>query len=306
MGDSTVAWLIEGDPSISWQAQRDLTALGEPDWAATRKRVQTEGWGRRLIDHQDDGGTWANGLYGPKWTSTTYTLLLLRRFGLDQGCGEAIAGVKRLLDDADWVDGGVSYGTGRRLAERCINGMVLSIASYFDTSDDRIDSIAANLMAGRLGDGAWNCRDFEGHVAHSSFHTTISVLEGLLLWKRRRQSDDADAMISTGHEFMLSHRMFRSHTTGEVINEAWTKFSFPPRWHYDVLRGLDHMRDAGAAPDPRAEEAIELVHRRRRPDGRWPVGPRYSGETYFRMEEGRQGGRWNTLRALRVLRWWER
>ena len=140
---------------------------------------------------------------------------------------------------------------------------------------------------------------------YSSFNTTISVLEGLLLWRRRTGSTLADEAMATGREVLLAHEMFRSHRTGRVINEAWTRFSFPPRWHYDVLRGLDHFQEAGVAPDPRAEEAVELVRTRRRPDGGWPVGPRYSGRDHFTMEDGRKPGRWNTLRALRVLKWWE-
>lgn len=268
-------------------------------------RISQQGWGHRLIQYQDPSGTWGGGLYGPKWTSTTYTLLLLRSFGLDPSSQPAIAGAKRLLDDADWVEGGVSYWSGRLLAERCVNGMTLAIVSYFDVGDDRMDRIAQNVIAGQLKDGGWNCRDYEGHTGHSSFDTTISVLEGLLEWKRRRGSSEADEPIAAGHEFMLAHHMFRSHTSGEVIKESWTRFSFPPRWHYDVLRGLDHLREAGAAVDRRTEDAIGLVHQRRRSDGRWPVGPRHTGKKYFTMEDGREPGRWNTLRALRVLRWFE-
>lgn len=305
MSDPVVDWLIEGDPSIAWQAERDLEDEPESVWGPTRARIATEGWGRRLLDAQDTGGTWGGGLYQPKWTSTTYTLLLLRRFGLDPGSPEAIAGARRLLDDAHWVDRGVSYWSRQDFAEKCVNGMVLSVASYFDVGDNRIDDIAGYLLSGRLGDGGWNCRDRQGDLRHSSFHTTISVLEGLLEWKRRTGSGDADGPMAGGHEFMLNHHMFRSHTTGKVIKESWTRFSFPPRWHYDILRGLDHMRAAGAARDPRAEEAIELVRARQRTDGRWPVGPNYTGETFFDMDRGNQGGRWNTLRALRVLRWWE-
>lgn len=300
----TIEWLLAGDPAIAWQTQRDLIRLGPEEWAETRSRVATEGWGSRLLAKQDPAGSWGGGLYSPKWISTTYTLLLLRRLGLDPESVSAVEGARLLLDRAEWVDGGVSYHVERPLAEKCINGMVLSIASYFDLEDPRIDQLAEYLISGRLVDGAWNCRDFQPGVEHSSFHTTISALEGLTLWKRRSGSDAADDALATGAEFMLDHRMFRSHTTGELINEAWTKFAFPPRWHYDVLRGLDHLRDVSAVRDTRAEEAIALVRQRRRKDGRWPVGPRYSGEVFFRMEDGRGPGRWNTLRALRVLAWW--
>jgi hypothetical protein len=303
MSDLVLDWLVAGDPAVRWQTERDLLGHAPAIWEKTRARIGHSGWGRRLLDVQDAGGTWGGGLYSPKWISTTYTLLLLRRFGLPPSNNGAITGCRRLLDDATWTNGGVSYWSGSDLAERCVNGMVLSLVSYFDVGDPRADSIAELLRSAVMPDGGWNCRDYQG-ATHSSFHTTISVLEGLTQWQRRTGRTDADDAIAHAHEFMLDHRMYRSHRTGDVINDAWASFHFPPRWHYDVLRGLDHLQDAGAASDSRAAEAIELVRSRRRPDGRWAKGPQYSGDTFFTLEPGRMPGRWNTLRSLRVLRWW--
>lgn len=299
-----VDWLIAGDAAIRWQTERDLLHRPASAWGRSRAEVARSGWGKRLLDHQDPDGTWGGGIYGPKWISTTYTLLLLRSLGMPGGNEPALKGCRRLLDDADWAEGGVSYWSGRVLAERCVNGMVLSILSHFDVSDERIDSIAELLVGAHLPDGGWNCLDHEG-ATHSSFHTTISVLEGLAEWRRRTGSCDADLAMAGGHEFLLRHHLFRSHRTGAVINEEWTKSHFPPRWHYDVLRGLDHLRDARAVPDPRAAEAVELLLTQRRADGRWGKGSQYSGRTFFVLEPGRVAGRWNTLRAARVLQWWD-
>jgi hypothetical protein len=304
VSDAVLDWLLAGDPSVVWQTERDRLGLPRQRWTRTRAKTRTRGWGRRLLDAQDPDGTWGGGLYSPKWTSTTYTLLLLRRLGLPPDTDGARRGCRRLLDDADWVDGGVSYWSGRTLAERCVNGMVLSIVCSFDVDDPRIDDIAELLIGARLPDGGWNCDDHLG-ATHSSFHTTISVLEGLVAWTQHRRTHHADAAIAHGHRFLLAHRMYRSHRTGEVINTAWTTFHFPPRWHYDILRGLDHLRDAGQAPDPRAADAINLLRSRRRADGRWGKGSQYSGRTYFTLEPERGPGRWNTLRARRVLRWWD-
>jgi len=301
--DMILEWLCDGDPAVRWQTERDLLHCDQKVWAATREQVGKVGWGKRLLDSQDDGGTWAQGLYGPKWTSTTYTLLLLRRLGLPPSNSQAIAGCARLLDDATWIDGGVSLFTGYQIAEKCVNGMVLSLASYFDLQDSRSNAIAEMLINETMTDGGWNCEDYRG-ATHSSFHTTISVLEGLLEWKRRSGSNDADEAIASSHEFMFRHQMYLSHKTGDVINEAWTTSHFPPRWHYDVLRGLDHLRDADAARDPRVADAVALVRSKQRGDGRWGKGSQYSGEVYFTLEPGRHPGRWNTLRALRVLDWW--
>jgi hypothetical protein len=303
MGDPILDWLTDGYPAIRWQTERDLLQTTPEIWVATRSEVGRAGWGKRLLDRQDSDGAWGNGLYSPKWTSTTYTLLLLRRLGLPPSNSKAIAGCQKLLDDADWINGGVSLFKGQRLAEKCINGMILSLVSYFDVPDVRADSVAEMLHAGRMLDGGWNCEDYRG-ATHSSFHTTISVLEGLLEWKRRTGTADVDNAIASGQEFMLRHQMFLSHRTGEVINEAWTTFHFPPRWHYEVMRGMDHLQDAGAQKDHRAARAMELVRSKRRKDGLWDKGPQYSGKVFFVLEPGRAPGRWNTLRALRVLSWW--
>jgi hypothetical protein len=303
MGDSVLDWLADGDPAIRWQTERDLLHEVPEIWTATRSEVGRVGWGKRLLDCQDSDGTWGKGLYSPKWTSTTYTLMLLRRLGLPPSNLKAIAACQRLLDDADWINGGVSLFAGPRLAEKCVNGMILSLASYFDIFDSRIDFVTEMLLAGKMLDGGWNCEDYRG-ATHASFHTTISVLEGLLEWKRRTGSGGADTAIASGQEFMLRHQMYLSHRTGDVINQAWATFHFPPRWHYDVIRGLEHLQDARTPTDDRAACAIEMVRSQRRKDGLWNKGPQYSGRVFFVLEPGRAPGRWNTLRALRVLSWW--
>src|SRR5216683_1444287 len=156
-----------------------------------------------------------------------------------------------------------------------------------------------------MPDGGWNCRRFDG-ASHASVHTTISVLEGLRLYEeyRGRAARAVQAAQRSGREFLLAHRLFRSHQTGEIIKPAFTRFSFPPRWHYDILRALDYFQAVDAPRDDRLAEAIEIVHRGRGADGRWLLQNRYAGKTYFEMERLGAASRWNTLRALRVLKWW--
>lgn len=303
MTASVVDWLLQGDAAVRWQTERDLLELPESDWQKTRGEVATNGWGRQLLENQDPDGKWAGGLYSPKWTSTTYTLLLLRRLGLEPGNEQALAGCERLLDDADWIEGGVSYWKSHKMAERCVNAMVLSLVSYFGYEDARSDGIVELLIGAAYDGGGWNCRDYQGDT-HASFHTTISALEGLTEWKRRTGSTAADKVIARGHEFLLEHRMLRSHRTGAVIDEQWKVIHFPPRWHYDVMRGLDHFQDVSAARDDRAAEAMEVIEQHRRPDGMWPKGGTYGGHKFFILEPGRVPSRINTLRALRILNWW--
>jgi hypothetical protein len=309
-----IRWLLEGDPAIRWQTLRDLLGAAKQTVERERGRIASTGWGRWLLARQRADGRWAagrsadSGLYTPKWISTTYTMLLLRDFGLPAGNREARKACKVLLETGLQRDGGVSYGSWARWTgrgETCISGMVLSIVSYFGYEDARLDTIAAHLLEEQMDDGGWNCQRPRG-ATHSSVHTTISALEGLRLYERlvRREARAVRAAQRRGREFLLVHRLFRSHRTGRVIKPAFLRFAFPPRWHYDVLRALDHFRAVDAPRDPRLAEAIDLVRRARRPDGRWRLPAAYPGRTYFELERVGAPSRWNTLRALRVLRWW--
>jgi hypothetical protein len=303
--DRTLRWLLAGDPAIRWQALRDLVGAAEGTVERERRRVAREGWGARLLARQDPEGTWAGGLYTPKWKSTTYTMLLLRDLGLPAANRQARQACALLLDGGLQRDGGINYDWGGR-SETCITGMVLSILSWFAYDDDRLDTLADHLLGEQMADGGWNCQRDYG-ASHASVHTTISVLEGLRHYElhRRRRLAAVRAAQRRGREFLLAHRLFRSHRTGEVIKPIFVRFSFPPRWHYDILRALDHFQAAGAPHDPRLAEAIDLVRGSRLEDGRWPLHNVYKGKTFFELEHLGAASRWNTLRALRVLKWWE-
>jgi hypothetical protein len=272
--------------------------------------VAREGWGARLLAKQDAEGTWAGGLssdgglYHPKWISTTYTMLLLRDFGLPATNRQARRACALLLDQGLQRDGGINYGWTP--SETCVTGMVLSILAAFEYDDDRLDTLADHLLDQQMPDGGWNCRRRFG-ATHASVHTTILALEGLRHYElqRRRKVAAVRAAQRLGREFLLVHRLFRSHRTGAVIKPIFLRFSFPPRWHYDILRALDYFQAAGAPRDPRLAEAIDIVRSTRADDGRWPLQNSYRGKTYFELERLGAPSRWNTLRALRVLKWWD-
>ena len=297
---TVVEWLLDADPSIRWQVLRDLTDAPADVVAAERARVASEGWGARLLALQAPDGQWGGGDYAPKWISTTYTLLLLRHLGIDpasDATGTAVARVRQR------VLGQARHPFFAYRGETCITGMVLALAAYFaEPSDEAVGW----LLAEQLEDGGWNCETVRGS-RRSSFNTTISVLEGLLEYEQARGGvvPEVRAARERAHEYLLERRLLRSRSTGEVINRRWTLFSFPPRWHYDVLRGLEHFRAAGGEPDPRLDEAIAHVRSKRQPDGTWPLEDVYAGRVHFALEEDGKPSRWNTLRALRVLRWYE-
>jgi hypothetical protein len=288
---------------------RDLAGEAPDTIAAERSRVATEGWGIQLLARQSPAGNWGGSPRGwrddmPKehrdLLVTLYSLSLLMELGLEPASKQA----RQMIDRVDkrlvfkWLNNRpYLYGE----TEPCINGRILGIGSYFKKPND---ALANQLLSEQLADGGWNCEAPKSR--RSSFHTTICVLEGLLEYQRAgRKSTAVSKARKRGENYLLERRMFRSLRTGQVIDKRWLRFSFPTFWHYDVLRGLDYLRSAGIKPDSRVGEAIEVVMERRHQNGRWPLNLLHPEYLPLEMETGvGRASRWNTLRALRVLRWY--
>jgi hypothetical protein len=300
-----VAWLLDGDPSVRWQVLRDLLGAPEEEVAVERARVATSGWGARLLALQDADGRWAGGLYSAKWISTTYTLLLLERLGLPGSDPRAHVGCQLLWDGAARHDGGLTFGRASRQPETCITGMLVLLAAAFGVEGERVDRTVQWLLGQQLADGGWNCDTIRRGSTHGSFHTSITVLEALHAYRDAGGRVAVDRHTDRGRAFLLAHRLYRSHRTGAVVDPAFARFPFPPQWRYDILRGLEHFRAAGAARDERLEDAIGQVRRRRRSDGTWPVYRPHPGRSWFELEPTGGPSRVATLRALRVLAWWD-
>jgi hypothetical protein len=310
-----IDWLAESDPAIRWQVLRDLLDAPEAEWRAERAKVETEGWGARLLSCQDEDGQWAGGAFVPSgftpaewrevgqpWTATSFALTQLREFGLDPASDRARRTVELIGASSRWDEGGQPYWEGE--TEECINGRTVADGAYFGAD---VSPIAARLTGERLDDGGWNCERANGSV-RSSFDTTINVLDGLLEFEKATGGTAASAQArASGEEFLLERGLFRRLSTGEPADEDFLSFLYPNRWHYDILRALDYFRAAGAPPDPRLDDAVRYVVSRRLPDGSWPLDRTLPGRVWFELDDGPgKPSRWITLRALRVLRWWQR
>jgi hypothetical protein len=337
-----ISWLLDSDPAIRWQVMGDLADASEDLVAAERARVAGQGWGARLLALQQPHGQWPastpafsseaaetwwhslgparQGTLMPAWTSTTWSLALLRAFGLDPGSVAARRAVGLVRDNVRWEHDGEPFFAGE--VEPCINGRTVALGAYFGMD---VAAIVKRLLGEQMADGGWNCEQENGST-RGSFHTTIDVLEGLLQYERAvgtapdapdaphaPDAPDVTKARLRGQEYLLQRRMFRRLSTGQPIDTdrktsaatAWTQFSYPTFWHYDVLRGLDYLREAGATPDDRVAEAIELVRSKRAADGRWPLENPHPGRLHFAIDDGAgEPSRWNTLRAMRVLRWY--
>jgi len=306
-------WLLDSDPSIRWQVMRDLTDAPPDQVAAERAKVATEGWGAQLLALQASDGRWAGAAWNRGWNSTMHALWLLRLLGLDPESAPARRAVGLVRDHVTWEGCGPPechsnpFFAGE--TEPCINGQVAAAGAYFRQD---VRGLVERLLGEQLDDGGWNC-DTEVGSTRSSFNTTICALEALLEHERAGGGPDVHAARLRGEEYLLQRGLFRRRSTGEAIDRdrksgaSWMRFAFPGWWHYDVLRGLDYLPDAGVTPDDRVTEAIDLVDSKRDPEGRWSLDTHYPGVMPVEIGENAEGrpNRWITLRAMRVLRWYQ-
>lgn len=308
---NVIDWLLDGDPALRWQVLRDLTDAPEREVAAERARIATEGAGAEILAQQAADGTWGGLAWNPGFNSTMHALWLLWQLGLDPASPEARQALDRVRLQVTWRGSGPEecddnpYFVGE--IEPCINGQVAAAGAYFGQD---VYALVQRLLGEQLADGGWNC-EAEFGSTRSSFNTTICVLEALLAYEHAYgPNPEVEAARLRGQEYLLERHLMRRLSTGEIIlrdrksDMVWTQFAFPVWWSYDVLRGLDYLRDAGAAPDARLDEAIALVRAKQQPDGRWPLDDERVGTMLVTLDAGvGQPSRWNTLRALRVLRW---
>jgi hypothetical protein len=307
---AVIDWLLDSDPAIRWQVLSDLTGASPEEVAAERARVEHEGWGAGLLALQGADGMWDGGACfpasyrggepGQPWTATMHTLQTLQILGLDPESAAARRAIPLVAEHGRWEHAGERYFDGE--TEPCINGRTIEAGAHYRVN---VAPLVDRILGERLPDGGWNCEAENGSV-RSSFDTTLTVLEGLLEFERATGSDPAREARRSGEEYLLERSLFRRKSTGEVVSPDYLDFAFPFYWHYDVLRVLDYFRRSGAEPDSRMTAAIEVVRSKRQPDGRWSLDRVHPGRVHFAVD-GAVGepSRWNTLRALRVLDWWE-
>lgn len=298
-------WLLQGDVSIQFQVHRDLLGEERPDLQA---RINEQGWGARYLSKRLPNGHWGREFYQPKWTSTHYTLLDLKTLQAPPDHIAIQESVEIIVTENKGEDGGINPGKTIKESDVCVNGMFLNYACYFGVESHHLTSIIDFILSQQLPDGGFNCRYNRQGARHSSMHSTISLLEGMWEYKRSGYSyrlEELEHAAVQAREFLLMHRLYKSDHSGEVIHKNFLRLSFPGRWYYDILRALDYFQDAGIDWDRRMSDALEVLLDKQKPDGRWPLQAKIPGRFHFEMEKPGRPSRWNTLRALRVIKRYE-
>lgn len=304
LNDNIIKWLLDGDISIQYQTYRDLLDTEKPD---LKRKISKEGWAYRYLLLRKPDGHWGKGFYSPKWTSTHYTLLDLKNFNISQNIKEIKNSINVILRENKCGDGGVNPSKAITNSDVCINGMFLNYASYFNSAENDLNTVVDFLLSQKMTDGGFNCHSNRKGASHSSLHTTLSVIEGINEYFKNGFNYRTKELLQAESgcvEFILKHRLFKSHRTGTIIKNQFTQLSYPPRWYYDILRCLDHFYFAGLAYNDSMQDAIEILLKKRTKDGRWKLQTNHRGLVHFEMEKAGEPSRWNTLRALRVLKFY--
>lgn len=310
-------WLLDSDPALRWQVERDLVGAPPAVWEATRATIPSTGFGAALLAHQDPDGQWSGGAYfpagyvgsaeseqpGQPWVATTWALHDLREWGVDAAALGDTA--DRLAANSRWEYDDLPYWGGE--VDVCINAFTLASGAWLgvDTTP-----LADWFTAHRLADGGWNCEAEEGDSVRSSFHSTLNAVRGLLASETTTGDTSVRETRHAGEEYLLSRQLLNRATTGERVGDFVEHFVYPNRYRYSALAALDHFRAAslaeGTPPDPRLAEAVDVVRRARQPDGTWLQGERLPGRVWFDVDvpEG-ESSRWLTLIGSRVLDWWD-
>lgn len=299
-----IKWLLEGDPVIQYQTQRDLLNSSKETLEAIQQESLKRGWVKDYLDQQLENGHWGFRFYQPKWTSTHYTLLDLCFFNAPSTLGIQKS-INLILKHEIGLDGGVNPSRDIGESDVCINGMFLNYACYFHVEEDRIKGIVDYIIKQKMIDGGFNCRLNRSGAKHSSVHSTICMLEGIERYRQEGYAyrlKELTLMQRSSEEFLLEHRLFKSDKTGEVIHKNMTVFAYPFRWKYNVLRALDYFRWAGRPYDERMSDGIELILKKQKKDGKWLVQAKHPGQQHIVLESSRQPSRMVTLMALRVLK----
>jgi len=296
-------WLLAGDPAIVYQVHRDLLDQSSPKELKTlQNEIVHSGWGKELLDRQGENGLWANAIYSPKWISTHYSLQLLMRLGFPHDHPVPQKAIKTYLDKSFYSDGGINIGVTSTVSDVCVTAMVLSMGIYFNVKDVRTEKMIDYFVNTQVSDGGWNC-DYQGGEHHSSVHTTLSVLDALERYRKVEPSDErVSKLISDGLKFMFDHKLYKSHRTGEPMKASFTRFSFPPRWFFDVMKALDQFQLHKVPYNPAMQDGLDLLCKKQKKSGKWTVQNKHAGRVYFDMEKTGDESRWNTLRALRILK----
>ena len=293
-----VKWLLSGNENMTFLTRKYI--MNEQNPQSNHGYISSY-----LSKYDEEKSIWGNGFYGPKWISSTYTLLdLVSLEALPTK--EMINGYTNLLENIS-----TKYTlnpTDKRTQDLCIVGMMIKLGSYVEVSEYILKDYIDFTLHTVNDDGAWNCYYNYREYKTSSLHTSINLLEGLALYVQRGYKyrlSEIKEVIKTANEFILKKKLIRSRRTGDIIHQDFTEVHFPVRWKYDYLRALEYFASVNHPYDDRMDEGLQLIRTQFTKKQVMPKGKSYAGKIHFKMDLD-DYKRMNTLRALKVLKLYDK
>ncbi len=306
-------WLTgpRADPSVRWRVLSEVEGRSpnDPRVRAARGAIGRTGWAAEILSRQLPGGFWDNSreLNRPKYLATFWMFLILRDLGVTLEEPRMRQTCDLLVERASRDDGGFSFWEESHF---CMTGQIAESLIRLGYEDcGRIREALDWIVHAQKADGGWHC--------FPSPKGTLDCWQGLsafAAFPRDQWGSRIRRTVERGAEFYLKRHLYRE---GRSRYSPWFRFHSPAHYYYDVLVGLEVLTALGYGKDARLVEGVELLRKKRRPDGRWSVAPAHPDvegrvkQEYtryephwpisFSLETAGKPSKLVTLRALRVL-----
>jgi hypothetical protein len=316
--DPVLTWLLEpSQPSIRYLTLTQVMGrrASDPEVRAARAKTPQDPWVREILSLRNPAGWWGRdrNRLEPRFTGTNWNLLALADLGISREVPEIRASCEYWMANSPLHGGGVG-GLGNGKGHHCYAGnMARALIRFGYAEDPRVRRTMEWLARTAHPRGGWTCRWNKDSPAPSR---TLDAWEGLgafAVYPRAKWTRPMEHCVERGAEYFLEREL---HVQGDRY-EPWYRFHWPTHYYYDLLVGLDCLTALGYGKDPRLGFALDLLRKKRRPDGRWNLDavqtdPDPEGAKWFAQhpekrpvplsfERAKKPSKLITLRALTVL-----
>lgn len=266
--DNVLGWLLEEDqPSVRFLTLTELLGRRQTDTEVreAREKIPKAGWAADILAERNPAGWWVTpqNHFHPKYVSTYWKMLVLADLGLTR----ELPAIRESVDLWARTKPIQRREPGKHLPgglHLCVVGMSARAMIQFGYSDDpRVKEGLEWIVKTADPRGGWACMGTPGKGRN--IDASWKALGALAALPRSKRTASMQRCIERGAEFYLERELHRQGTR----YEPWYRFHYPVHYYYDVLVGLVLLTSLGYGDDPRLRFAIDLLKRKRRPDGRW-------------------------------------
>jgi len=263
-------WLLEPEqPSIRYLALTQLLGKRgtDPEVRDARARIPSAGWVAEILRQRDPGGWWIRerDWMEPRFIGTHWNMLALADLGVTRALPEIAQSSEHWMAKSPLQGGGVG-GFGKGKGHHCFTAnMARGLIRLGYEDDPRIRKTLEWIVQTSHPKGGWTCRFSTAGPAPSRSLDAWEGLGAFAAFPRSKWTAGMQACVERSAEYYLEREL---HVQGERY-EPWYRFHWPVHYYYDLLVGLDCLTALGFGHDRRLGYALDLLRKKRRPDGKW-------------------------------------